>query len=91
MLFNSSVCASVMFAILFSFVLIVWAFYAKITGIAIPGSSGVIITVAFFSGMILTTIGIMGLYIARIYEQIQGRPRYIIKNILEPTKKKDLQ
>ena len=77
-----------LFAILFSFVLIVWAFYAKITDIAIPGSSGVIITVAFFSGMILTTIGITGFYIARIYEQTQGRPRYIIKNVVEPVDKK---
>ena len=77
-----------LFAILFSFVLIVWAFYAKITGIAIPGSSGVIIAVAFFSGMILTTIGIIGFYIARIYEQTQGRPRYIIKNVVEPVDKK---
>ena len=77
-----------LFAILFSFVLIVWAFYAKITDIAIPGSSGVIITVAFFSGMILTTIGITGFYIARIYEQTQGRPRYIIKNVIEPVDKK---
>ena len=48
-----------------------------------PGSSGIIITIAFFSGMILMTMGITGLYIARIYEQTQGRPRYIIKNILE--------
>ena len=46
-------------------------------------SSGIIIALAFFSGMILTTIVITGLYIARIYEQTQGRPRYIIKNILE--------
>ena len=78
-----------LFAILFSFILIIYAFYAKFVDIAIPGSSGVIIVVAFFSGIILTTIGITGLYIARIYEQIQGRPRYIIKNILEPTNKKD--
>jgi len=77
-----------LFAILFSFVLIIWAFYAKIAGIAIPGSSGVIITVSFFSGMILTTIGITGFYIARIYEQTQGRPRYIIKNVVEPVDKK---
>ena len=80
-----------LFAIFLSIILIIYAFYAKFSGIAIPGSSAIIISVAFFSGMILTTIGIMGLYIARIYEQIQGRPRYIIKNILEPTKKKDLQ
>ena len=80
-----------LFAIFLSIILIIYAFYAKFSGIAIPGSSAIIISVAFFSGMILTTIGIMGLYVARIYEQIQGRPRYIIKNILEPTKKKDLQ
>jgi len=28
----------------------------------------------------------VGLYIARIYEQLQGRPRYIIKEIIEPPK-----
>ena len=72
-----------LFAILFSFILIIYALYAKFSGSAIPGSSGIIIVVAFFSGMILTTIGITGLYIARIYEQTQGRPRYIIKNVLE--------
>lgn len=70
-------------AILFSFFLIIYALYAKFSGAAIPGSSSIIIALAFFSGMILTTIGITGLYIARIYEQTQGRPRYIIKNILE--------
>ena len=72
-----------LFAILFSLVLIIYALYSKFIGTAIPGSSGIIIALAFFSGMILTTIGITGLYIARIYEQTQGRPRYIIKNILE--------
>ena len=76
-----------LFAILFSFILIIYMLYGKITNIVIPGSSSVIITVAFFSGVILTTIGITGLYIARIYEQTQGRPRYIIKNIIEPKNK----
>ena len=60
--------------------------YAKITGIAIPGSSGVLIAISFFSGIILTFIGIIGIYIARIYEQSQGRPRYIIKDISDSEK-----
>ena len=72
-----------LFTIMFAFILILYTFYTKLIGHAVPGSSGIIITIAFFSGMILTTIGITGLYIARIYEQTQGRPRYIIKNILE--------
>jgi len=75
-----------MFAILFSFIIIIYAFYAKITGIAIPGSSGVLIAISFFSGIILTFIGIIGIYIARIYEQSQGRPRYIIKDISDSEK-----
>ena len=76
-----------LFAIIFSFILIIYALYSKFANVAIPGSSGVIITVSFFSGVILTTIGVTGLYIARIYEQTQGRPRYIIKNIIDPKNK----
>ena len=67
--------------------MIIYALYSKFANVAIPGSSGVIITVSFFSGVILTTIGVTGLYIARIYEQTQGRPRYIIKNIIDPKNK----
>ena len=47
------------------------------------GTSGIIITISFFSGVILTTIGIIGVYVAKIFEQTQGRPRYIVKNIIE--------
>ena len=76
------------FTILFSLILIVYAVYSKIAGIAIPGSSGVLIAISFFSGIILMSIGIIGIYIARIYEQTQGRPRYIIKNISDSTNDK---
>ena len=74
-------------AIIFSFLLILYALWSKYLGTAVPGSSGVIIAISFFSGVILTTIGIIGIYIARIYEQIQGRPRYIIKNIINKDEK----
>ena len=77
------------FAILFSLMLIIYALYAKYSGLAIPGSSGLIIIVALFSGIILMTIGITGVYIARIYEQSQERPRYIIKNIVKSTNKEN--
>ena len=74
-------------AIIFSFMLILYALWSKYFGTAVPGSSGVIVAISFFSGIILTTIGIIGIYIARIYEQIQGRPRYIIKNIINKDEK----
>ena len=72
--------------ILLSIGLTIYAFYAKFSGIAIPGSSGILIAICFFSGSIITFLGIIGIYIARIYEQTQGRPRYIIKNIIDQKK-----
>ena len=72
------------FAIIFSIILIVYALIDKYYGNAVLGTTGVLIAISFFSGVILSTMGIIGIYIARIYEQIQGRPRYIIKNIVKP-------
>tara|TARA_A100001011_G_scaffold356673_1_gene400906 strand:- start:421 stop:1356 length:936 start_codon:yes stop_codon:yes gene_type:complete len=69
------------FAFLFSIVLIIYALYAKISGIAVPGTTGILIVVSFFSGTLLSTLGIMGIYLARIFEQTKGRSRYIIKDI----------
>ena len=69
------------FAFLFSILLIIYAFYAKVSGIAVPGTTGILIVISFFSGALLSTIGIMGIYLARIFEQTKGRTRYVIKDI----------
>ena len=66
---------------IFSIVLIIYALYTKFSGLAVAGSTSVIITVSFFSGIILVTMGIIGIYLARIYEQTRGRDKYIIKEI----------
>ena len=68
---------------LFSFLLIIYALYAKFNGLAVAGTTSIIITISFFSGIILITLGIIGIYIARIYEQTRGRDKYIIKEIKE--------
>ena len=62
-------------------ILIIYALYMKFTNISVPGTAGIIITVSFFSGIILLTLGITGIYIARIFEEVRGRESYIIKNI----------
>ena len=69
------------FAFIFSIILILYALYAKATGIAVPGTTGILIVISFFSGALLSTIGIMGIYLARIFEQTKGRTRYVIKDI----------
>ena len=70
-----------MVSIIFSIILIFYALYMKYVDIAVPGTAGIIITVSFFSGIILLTLGITGIYIARIFEEVRGRDRYIIKDI----------
>ena len=69
------------FSLIFSILLIIFALYSKFTGIAVAGSTGIIITISFFAGILLFTIGIIGIYLARIFEQTKGRDQYVIKNI----------
>ena len=70
-----------LFSILFSICLIAYALYMKFTNVAVPGTAGIIITISFFSGIILLTLGIMGIYLARIFEEVRGRNSYVIKSI----------
>ena len=68
-------------SMIISFLLIIYALYLKFNNLAIPGSTSIIITVSFFSGIILFTLGIIGIYLARIFEQTKGREQYVIKEI----------
>ena len=61
--------------------LIIYAFYLKFNGLAMPGSTSIIIAISFFSGILLFTLGIIGIYLARIFEQTKGRDQYVIKEI----------
>jgi len=47
----------------------------------VPGVSGILIAISFFSGVIMLNIGLLGIYVAKINNQVMGRPRYIIENI----------
>ncbi len=61
-----------------SVVLGVTALYQKITGTALEGFTTVIITELFIGSIVMISLGIIGYYIARIYEEVRDRPRYII-------------
>lgn len=50
----------------------------KLTGQALGGFTTVILLLLFSSSLIMICLGIVGYYIARIYDEIRGRPRYII-------------
>lgn len=46
----------------------------------ITGWTALFTAIAFFGGIQLLTVGIIGEYIAKIYKEVQGRPLYIVKN-----------
>ena len=50
----------------------------KIIGIAVEGFTTVILILLFSSSIIMISLGIIGYYIAKIYEEIKARPRYIV-------------
>jgi glycosyltransferase involved in cell wall biosynthesis len=64
--------------VLVSIILGIQTLYMKFSGQAVEGFTTVILAVAFFSGVILLCLGIMGEYLSRMYDELKGRPRYII-------------
>jgi dolichol-phosphate mannosyltransferase len=48
------------------------------TGRAMPGFTTVILLQLIIGGFLMISLGIIGTYIARIYDEVKGRPRYIV-------------
>lgn len=57
------------------------ALVQKFSGAALGGFTTVILLLLFIGSVIMISLGIIGYYIARIYDEIKGRPRYIISEI----------
>ena len=53
---------------------------------SVPGLASVAVFVAFLGGIQLLLIGIMGEYVARIHDEVKGRPLYLVSDTqgLEP-------
>lgn len=65
-------------ATMFSVIYTIITFIRKITAdISVDGFTQIVILITFFSGVLLFTVGIIGEYIARIYQQVKNRPIYI--------------
>ena len=53
----------------------------KLAGVEFPiGNPTVVITVAFFSGIQLLSLGVIGEYVGRIYDESRERPKYIVES-----------
>lgn len=66
----------------FSLIGIAYYIYNYFANTVLPGYTSLIIVILFSTGLILISLGIMGLYISKIFEQVRQRPLFIIETKL---------
>lgn len=70
-------------SILFSVILAIQTFVKYLMGTAVEGFTTVILLILIIGGFIMLSLGIIGHYIARIYEEVKGRPKFIISKVTD--------
>ncbi len=58
------------------------AIYSWLTGIAVSGWTSMTVVVLFFGSANLLGIGVLGAYLAQIFEEIKGRPEFLVGEML---------
>ena len=61
----------------------IYVIHALITGTAAPGWSSLILSIWLVGGFVLVSIGIVGIYIGKIFTEVKHRPLYHIAEIIE--------
>lgn len=72
-----------MISILFSVVLAIQTLVRFLMGNSLGGFTTVILLILIIGGFLMLSLGIIGHYIARIYEEVKGRPKYIISKVTQ--------
>lgn len=67
---------------LLSLILIIYSLIQYFTGHAVEGYTTILMVLLLIGSAIMLSLGIIGYYIAKIYEEIKRRPRYIISRII---------
>ena len=60
--------------------------YMKLTGMAFSGFTTVILLLLIIGSCLMISLGVIGTYISRIYEEVKFRPRYIVADEIESSK-----
>ncbi len=58
-----------------------------IWGVDVPGFATITVAVFFLGGIQLMSVGIIGEYLARVFIEVKGRPRFIVAEETTPAKK----
>jgi len=50
----------------------------------LPGWTSIVLLILFLIGLQIVLLGIIGEYIARIFDEVRGRPYYIVEEVISP-------
>lgn len=67
------------YAVIYAFILVVRKLFFHID---VPGWTSLMVSLYLIGGIILIGMGILGIYIGNIFEEVKNRPIYIIKEIM---------
>ncbi len=70
-------------AIIFSFVIIIYALVRHFTGATVTGWTSMFASIWFIGGVQLAAIGVVGQYVGKTFIETKKRPRYYISEVLE--------
>jgi dolichol-phosphate mannosyltransferase len=53
-----------------------------IHGISVEGWASVIVSIYFIGGLVLANMGVLGLYLGKVYNEVRDRPLYVVRELL---------
>lgn len=72
-----------MFFLTFSVAFGIYTLVLQLAGKSVSGFATVILLLLFIGSLLMISLGIIGQYLARIYEEVKNRPRYVIASSTE--------
>ena len=77
------------FIVFFSFIALIYTFIVKFFGETVPGWTSLALSIWLLGGIQLLSLGVIGEYIGKIYNETKQRPRFIISDNLINSDKTD--
>jgi glycosyltransferase involved in cell wall biosynthesis len=66
-----------------SLIVSLWVLVVRLTGHGVPGWASILLPLLLLGGGQIICLGVIGSYVGRLYQEVKGRPRYIIDQVAQ--------